>query len=101
MKVSPFASLSHEGNRLKIKMELPEVDRKDISLEMKKDSFCIAAPRNGIEYSGCFWLDHDIEPERAESRFENGIFTLLVPFRGFEPAQFVRDRYIRSVVVKG
>jgi HSP20 family molecular chaperone IbpA len=47
IKVMPCACFSHDdqGGRLRIDMELPGVDKKDISLEMRKDSFCVSAPR--------------------------------------------------------
>jgi HSP20 family molecular chaperone IbpA len=56
--LSPFVTLSHnlERQRLEINVQLPDVDEKNISLDMKKDSFCITAPKNGSEYSGCFFV---------------------------------------------
>ena len=47
IKVTPCACISHDdqNGRLKIELELPGVDKKDIALEMRKDSFCVSAPR--------------------------------------------------------
>jgi hypothetical protein len=57
-----------EGGRLRIDMEMPGVDKKDISLEMRKNSFCVSAPRGqDTEYSGCFKFAHEIVPEKTET----------------------------------
>ena len=63
IKVMPCACFSHdeEGGRLRIDMEMTEVDKKDINLEMRKDTFCVSAPRGQeTEYAGCFKLSHEI-----------------------------------------
>ncbi|MGZ3525532.1 MAG: hypothetical protein ACXU9L_12135, partial [Thermodesulfobacteriota bacterium] len=61
VKVMPCACFSHDeeggGGRLRIEMEMTGVDKKDINLEMRKDSFCVSAPRGQeTEYAGCFKL---------------------------------------------
>ncbi len=57
-KITPCACFSHDERegRLQIEFQLQGVDKKDISLEMRKDSFCVSAPREETEYSGCFML---------------------------------------------
>ncbi len=83
-KFTPCVCVSHddENGRLKIELELPGVDKKDISLEMMKDRFCLSAPRGEeIEYSGCFWLAHEVLPEKAEAKFESGLLTIFVPVK--------------------
>jgi HSP20 family molecular chaperone IbpA len=67
IKVMPCTCFSHDdqGGRLRIDMEMPGVDKKDISLEMRKDSFCVSAPRGqDTEYSGCFTLALEIVPKK-------------------------------------
>ena len=57
VKITPCTCVSHDKDhgRLKVELEIPGVDKKDIKLDMKKDSFCISAPRSeDTEYSG--WL---------------------------------------------
>jgi len=66
-------------------MELPGVDKKDISLEMIKDSFCVSAPRGeDTEYLGCFMLAHEVMPERTEAKYENGLLRIFSPIRDWE-----------------
>ncbi len=103
IKWTPFATLSHdiEGRRLRIDVELPEVDEREIRVDMKKDSFCITAPRDGVEYSGCFLLDHDIEPEKTEKVYEDGFLRIYTPFRGWEHWDRLREGFAGRPVVKG
>ncbi len=77
--------LSHDLNteRLEIDVELPGVDQKNIALDLKSDSFCITAPKNGSEYSGCFLLDHEVEPSKVETRYEEGVFRILTPYKNY------------------
>jgi len=103
--VSPFAWLNHheDGRRLRIDVELPEVDQNKVSLDMKKDSFCISAPgEDNIEYQGCFFLEHEVEPEKTESRYEDGLFRIFTPFKGWEPPKESRTTlYVNAPVVRG
>jgi HSP20 family molecular chaperone IbpA len=86
-KVTPCACFSHDDKdeRLKIELELPGVDKKDISLDMRKDSFCVSAPRGeDTEYSGCFMLAHEIVPEKAEAKYESGLLRIFAPMKDWE-----------------
>jgi len=102
-KVSLFISLSHDlwRKQLKIDVKLPEVDEKNISLEMKEHSFCITAPRNGIEYSGCFLLDYEAEPGKTETKYEDGVFRIFTPFKGSGEWDRLREGYMGRPVIKG
>jgi HSP20 family molecular chaperone IbpA len=87
IKVMPCACFSHDdqGGRLRIDMELPGVDKKDILLEMRKDSFCVSAPRGeDTEYSGCFMLAHEVMPEKTEAKYESGLLRIFSPIKGWE-----------------
>jgi HSP20 family molecular chaperone IbpA len=85
-KVTPCACFSHDekGGRLHIEVQLPGVNKQDISLEMRKDSFCVSADREQTAYSGCFLLSHIVEPEKAEARYENGLLHVFAPIKDWE-----------------
>ena len=86
-KVTPCACIFHDDQNggLKIELELPGVDKKDVSLDMRKDSFCVSAPRgDDTEYSGCFMLAHEVVPEKAEAKFESGLLRIFAPMRDWE-----------------
>jgi len=86
-KVTPCACFSHDDKdgRFKIELELPGVDKKDIRLDMRKDSFCIFAPRGeDTEYSGCYMLAHEVVPEKTEARYESGLLRVFAPMKDWE-----------------
>jgi HSP20 family molecular chaperone IbpA len=86
-KVAPCACFSYDDKdeRVKIELELPGVDKKDISLDMRKDSFCVSAPRGeDTEYSGCFMLAHEVVPEKAEAKYESGLLRIFAPIKDLE-----------------
>ncbi len=85
-KVTPCTCFSHDDleGRLKIVLEMPGVEKNDISLDMRKDSFCVSAPRDKLEYSGCFRLAHEVEPHKAEAHYENGLLRIFAPIKDWE-----------------
>jgi HSP20 family protein len=93
-KIMPNVYFSHDdqGGRLKIEVELPGVDRKDINLDMRKDSFCVSAPRGDTEYSGCFILAHEVQPDKTEAKFESGLLRVFAPIKGWEEKVKVQVR---------
>ncbi len=74
-RVTPCACVSHDdqNGRLQIELELPGVDKKDITLEMRKDSFCVSAPRG-----------EDIAPDKSEAKYESGLLRIYAPMRDWE-----------------
>ncbi len=85
-KVTPCACFSHDdqGGRLKIEVEMPGVNKKDISLEMRKYSFCVSAPRGDSQYAGCFRLTHEVEPDKAEAKYEDGLLRVFAPIKDWD-----------------
>ncbi|MGD0918087.1 MAG: Hsp20/alpha crystallin family protein [Thermodesulfobacteriota bacterium] len=86
-KVTPCTCFSHDdkGGRLNIEVQLPGVDKKDILLEMRKDSFCVTALRGkDTEYSGCFMLAHEIESGKAQAKFDNGLLKIFAPIKDWD-----------------
>lgn len=85
IRVEPCTCVSHEEGRLSIEVQLPGVDKKDISLDMRKDSFCVTASRkDDTEYSGCFTLAHEVESGKAEAKYENGLLRIFAPIKDWE-----------------
>ena len=86
-KITPCACFSHDDKdgRFKIELELPGVDKKNIKLDMRKDSFCVSAPRGeDAEYSGCYMLAHEVVPEKTEARYESGLLRIFTPMKDWE-----------------
>lgn len=84
--VMPSVFFSHDdkAGSLRVDVELPGVDKDKIILDMRKDSFCVNAPKDNIEYAGCYMLAHEVEPEKTEARFESGLLKITAPIRGWE-----------------
>ncbi len=85
-KVTPCTCASHDdkGGRLKIEVEMPGVDKQNIQLDIRKNSFCVSAPRGDAQYSGCFSLAHEIEPGKTEAQYENGLLKIFAPLKDWE-----------------
>ena len=86
-KLTPCACFSHDesGSRLRIDIEMPGVDKKNIKLEMRKNSFCLSAPKSeNSEYASCCNLHHEIEPEKTEAKYENGLLRIFSPIKDWE-----------------
>ncbi len=86
-RTRPCACFSHDDRegRLKIEMELPGVKKQDISLDMRRNSFCVSAQRGeDFEYAACYTLVHEIHPEKAEAKYENGLLSIFAPLKDWE-----------------
>ncbi len=87
IKLTPGVCFSHEdtGGRLMIEVEMPGSNKNEIKLDMRKDSFCLSAPRgDDAEYFSCFMLPHEVEPQRTEAKYENGLLRIFSPIKGWE-----------------
>ena len=60
-------------------MELPGVHKKDIEFEAMENGFCLTAPRDDIEYRGCWVLMLKADPKKATATFSNGLFKAIIP----------------------
>ncbi|OGP89327.1 MAG: hypothetical protein A2157_10265 [Deltaproteobacteria bacterium RBG_16_47_11] len=82
----PYPCYYHDEKEgcLRIELGLPGVEKKDIKLEMGKDSFCVSAPTEHTEYSGCFMLGHEVVPEKTEAKFENCLLRIFTPIKDWE-----------------
>ena len=87
IKLTPCVCFSHDetGGRLKIEVEMPGVNKNDIKLDMRSDSFCLLAPReDDAEYSSCFMLSQEVEPGKTKAKYENGLLRIFSPIKGWE-----------------
>ncbi|MGA3360013.1 MAG: Hsp20/alpha crystallin family protein [Halobacteriota archaeon] len=77
--VAPNAFFYHDAKNYTIDVELPGADKKDIKVEAGENGFCLSAPREDIEYAGCWALSHSINPEGATATFKNGLLRVTIP----------------------
>ncbi|MEM2911764.1 MAG: Hsp20/alpha crystallin family protein [Candidatus Bathyarchaeia archaeon] len=79
MPVLPTACFYHDEEKYTVEIELPGADKKDINLEVTDTSLCVKAPRNDVEYHGCWMLAHAVKPKDAKASFKDGLLTITVP----------------------
>ena len=87
VKITPDVFFAHDDqmNRLKIEVELPGVAKKDIALDLRRDSFCVSAPRGeDTVYAGCYILAHQVMPEKAEAKYDSGLLRIYAPVKDRE-----------------
>ncbi|MGZ4902451.1 MAG: Hsp20/alpha crystallin family protein [Halobacteriota archaeon] len=80
--VAPNAFFYHDEKNYTIDVELPGVDKKDIKVEAGEKGFCLTAPRDDVEYVGCWTLAHTVNPEGATATFKNGLLKVTIPLTG-------------------
>lgn len=79
--VAPSTCVDHDWEKYYVEVELPRVDKKDIELELGEQTFCVWAPREDIEYSGCYYLANPVNVDRAEATYESGLLKITVPLK--------------------
>ena len=77
--VAPEAVFYHDAETYTIVVELPGVHKKDIEFEAMENGFCLTAPRDDIEYRGCWVLMIKTDPKKATATFSNGLFKAVIP----------------------
>lgn len=77
--ITPAVCVYRDAKNYSIQVELPGVEKKDIDFEMSENWFCLKAPRKDESFTGCWVLAHDIIPEEAKAKFENGVLSISVP----------------------
>jgi HSP20 family molecular chaperone IbpA len=77
--VLPTACFYHDEERYTVEIELPGADKKDINLEVADTALCVKAPRNDMDYFGCWVFAHAVKPKDAKASFKDGLLTITVP----------------------
>jgi HSP20 family protein len=77
--IAPDAVFYHDGETYTITVELPGVHKKDIEFEAMENGFCLTAPRDDVEYKGCWVLMLKADPEKATATFSNGLLKAIIP----------------------
>lgn len=81
VRISPDACASHDEEKYIFEIELPGVDKKDVEIEASNNSFCLKGSRGDVEYSACYSLAHDVDPDKAKAKHKDGILTVELPFK--------------------
>ncbi|MDN7025886.1 Hsp20/alpha crystallin family protein [Methanoculleus sp. FWC-SCC1] len=89
VNVSPSVCAYSDENfeNLHIEVELPGVDKKDVSFRMQEDSFTVDASRENIRYVGTYAIYCPVDPDKAKATFRNGLLAVDVPYKEEVPEE--------------
>jgi HSP20 family protein len=79
--LTPNAYIDHDEKNYYIQVELPGVKKADVQLSVTDQSFCVRAPREDIEFLGCYVLAHLSDTDNTKAKFENGLLSLEIPLK--------------------
>ena len=79
--MTPNAFMDHDKKNYYIQVELPGVKKEDLELSVSDQSFCVRAPRDDIEFLGCYVLAHLADTDSTKAKFENGLLNLEIPLK--------------------
>lgn len=79
--VTPNAFMDHDKKFYYIEVELPGVKKEEIELSVSDQSFCVRAPREDIEFLGCYVLAHIAETDATKAKFNNGLLSIEIPLK--------------------
>ena len=91
----PAVEIKEKDNQYKIKVELPNVNKEDIDVELNKNGIAIKAESKFEEckeeenlktsefrygkFTRVIPLEHEINPDEAKSEFKNGVLHIELP----------------------
>jgi HSP20 family protein len=79
--VTPNAFMDHDNKFYYVEIELPGVRKSDITLSVSDQSFCVRAPRDDVEFLGCYILAHLADTDNTKAKFQNGLLSMEIPLR--------------------
>ena len=80
-KIAPETIKWHDAENYFFRIHLPGVRKEDIELEAVKNGFCLKAKKNEKEYATCYSLAHEINFEKIDAKFVEGVLDVRFPFR--------------------
>jgi HSP20 family molecular chaperone IbpA len=80
----PMTNIIHddEDNGFRIDVDLAGALKDSVELDMGGGGFCVKAQGDAFRYDSCFMLAHEVKPDEAMAKFDSGLLTIHVPFRG-------------------
>jgi HSP20 family protein len=79
--MTPNAYMDHDKKFYYVEVELPGVKKEDIELSVSDQSFCVRAPREDIEFLGCYVLAHLADTDNTKAKFDNGMLSMEIPLK--------------------
>ena len=76
-----FACLDDEGENYAVEVELPGVNKEDISLTIDEDVIHVVADRDDFQYHGHLHFPYKVKPKKAKAEFSSGLLKVAIPLR--------------------
>jgi HSP20 family molecular chaperone IbpA len=70
-----------DNSGLSISAALPGVAKENVHLHMTDEEMCIFGEREDLKYDCCYLIPCEIDLEKVDAHFENGLLTVKAPFR--------------------
>jgi HSP20 family protein len=83
--IIPVACFCHDEEAYAIDFELPGVAKEHIELNVSPQSVCVVGSRDDAELAGCWTLAHEVDEDKAEAKYENGLLRVRIPLK--EPVE--------------
>ncbi|MBP7086510.1 MAG: Hsp20/alpha crystallin family protein [Methanomassiliicoccales archaeon] len=74
----PLTDVTEEGDRVKVIVELPGVDRQDIDLRSEGRELTISVDTERKRFCKSMELPCDVRPDSASAEYRNGVLTVLM-----------------------
>ncbi|HIJ00921.1 MAG: hypothetical protein PWQ88_933 [Candidatus Methanomethylophilaceae archaeon] len=82
----PFTDVTHEGNEIRIVVELPGVSKEDIDLQTTPTSMTVSVDSENRKYHKTLKLPTEVDPNSAKAEYNNGILEVVLKTAHIEPA---------------
>lgn len=76
---APTTCISRDGEKYIIEVELPDISKEEIDLEVTRRSIYINIPKYGSEFSPNLDLEYDIAPDKVRASYQDDILRIEAP----------------------
>ncbi|MCL4412236.1 MAG: Hsp20/alpha crystallin family protein [Candidatus Thermoplasmatota archaeon] len=74
----PVTDIQERENELDITMEIPGVDKSDISLDVQNSSLVVKVDKNDRKYYKEIELEEEVDQENIKATYSNGVLDIIV-----------------------
>jgi HSP20 family protein len=76
--IEPFMDVIEEEDVVRVVMDMPGVEKEDISVEATENEVVVSAERGDRKYRKTVTLPCRVKPETAKATYKNGVLTITI-----------------------